>query len=283
MTPSPSSSASINFQKASAAVKPNAVAGGPARQREVELVFAKCKELANNYFPPKPSESESAAWPQVRDDIANYLGRALVNLPLDGKQKYAHEELRAMKLEVSQECSSSSGDLYAWLLVYLDSNCAGKEERMAARHATRAAVYDLLKYNPHCVKTSDYFTAVMPTGVLESCQSVLEGNIDSLSLTQLESLDMLVTSMLGTRGSDTETYGEDGKQPVVQFKEQQATEYIQWMQVEGSQHLDDEGDAPSAAEILHLYGYVAMRDYGKGSTSAQGDQTFQYTVHFWPL
>ena len=43
---------SINFQKASAAVKPNAVAGGPARQRKAQLIFAKSKEIASRYFPP---------------------------------------------------------------------------------------------------------------------------------------------------------------------------------------------------------------------------------------
>ena len=87
----------------------------------------------------------------------------LISLPHDGKQHHAFNELRRLKLEVSQECSPSSSDLYTWLLLYLDSNCAGKEERVAARHATQAAVYDLLKYNPHNVKTSDYFTAVMPS------------------------------------------------------------------------------------------------------------------------
>ena len=70
-------SASINFQKDYQAVKPNVVTGGPARQRKAKLIFAKSRELASRYFPPKPSESESAAWPQVRDDIAKSLGRAL--------------------------------------------------------------------------------------------------------------------------------------------------------------------------------------------------------------
>ena len=69
--------AGINFQKDYAAVKPQQVSGARARQRKAELVFRKCTEIAHKYFPPEPSESESAAWPQVRDDIAKSLGRAL--------------------------------------------------------------------------------------------------------------------------------------------------------------------------------------------------------------